>query len=176
MKRFNMAIIPAMSGLTMNPFRDVRGEALTHRTFLGMLTSLLLIFVMLGGACRKQPAALEIKGRILAMMTATGFDDKGQLQNSSFAFAPTAPQLVVIVHVGNLDSGEQASGANLIQLEPVAAAAPESVVNIAWYRVSMRDQVNHLWLGPAGSCRWTSLPLTNLGTRWIAATPALGVG
>lgn len=102
-------------------------------------TLVLLALVALGGACRKQPAAVEIKGPILGMTTATGFDDKGTPQNPSFAFAPTEPQLVVIVQVGRLDGGTSqvgTSGAPWIQLETVAAAAAEPVVNIEWYHTS----------------------------------------
>lgn len=127
----------------MNPFRDVRGGALRHRVnrrFLLRPILLVLVLIMLGGACCKQPAAVEIKGPILGMMTATGFDDKGQPQNPSFAFAPTEPQLVVIVQVGSLDTSTSqvgTSGASFLRLETVvAAAAADPVVNIAWYQTS----------------------------------------
>lgn len=139
MKRSNMTVRPTIIALNLNPFRDVRGRALSHRVdrrFLLGPILLVLVLIMLGSACRKQPAAEEIKGPILGMMTATGFDDKGQPQNPSFAFAPTEPQLVVIVQVGKLDSGGQASSASWIQLETVASAADDPVVNIAWYQTS----------------------------------------
>ena len=108
--------------VSINPFQEVRGGSLNHgvkRQFLLSLISLLLVSVMLGGACRKQPAAVEIKGPILAMTTATGYDDRGRPQNPSFSFAPTEPQLVVIVQIGKLDAGSQAraSSASFISFE-----------------------------------------------------------
>ena len=145
MKRSNMTTRPTMIVVSINPFQEVRGGSLNHRVkrqFLLSLISLLLVSVMLGGACRKQPAAVEIKGPILAMTTATGYDDRGRPQNPSFAFAPTEPQLVVIVQIGKLDAGAQAtaSSASFISFETVAAAATEPVLNIAWYRLSDKGE------------------------------------
>ena len=46
--------------------------------------------------------------------------------------------MVVIVQIGKLDAGAQAtaSSASFISFETVAAAATESVLNLAWYRIS----------------------------------------
>ncbi len=138
MKRSEMTITPTIL-FRRNLFRDVRGGALSRRVnrrvMLGPIL-LVLVLIMLGSACRKQPAAVEIKGPILGMMTATGLDDKGQPQNPSFAFAPTEPQLVVIVQIGRLDTDTSQTKTSSLQLETVASAADDPIVNIAWYQIS----------------------------------------
>ena len=99
-----------------------------------------LVLVVCSGACRKQPTGVEVTGPILGMTVATAFDDKGHAQNPGFAFAPTEPQLMAIVHIGRLDAGSsqgRASSTPFLQLTTVvAAAAADSVVTIAWYRIS----------------------------------------
>jgi len=66
-----------------------------------ILISLGLLVLLLSGSCRKQPVAVEVKGPILSMTTATGYDDRGRPQNPSFSFAPTEPRWSSSCRSGN---------------------------------------------------------------------------
>ncbi len=103
--RLSILLIPALRrqspSQTQQNKRTHAGKSLLT---LVSLLAMLSITCTFGGLLPGSFGSTEISGPIIAMVTAASLDEHGQIVDQRYSFAPTTPQMTVVVQIGGLTS------------------------------------------------------------------------